>query len=316
MLDFRRLRYFLAITECGSLSAAARALRIAQPALSYHLAEMERTLGLKLFTRRRHGVDLTEDGDLLREYAADIIHRADQMEAAMAARANRQPVPAPVRLAIITSLAAALTPRLAQRFRASAGVSAPSLSIVEAGTREIRARLSRGEIDMGLCLAAGPGYAADPVAQEELLLVAPAATGADDPKDAALPYSALAEHRLVLPARGNPFRDDLEARAQAGGIALDVVLEVDGFASRLNAVATGIGATLIGAHPIPSAVREYGLRICRFAPPGLPRMLFLGRRQGLDTAIATQVADVVAGALRDIGLAPAAPSGGDGGAVL
>lgn len=304
MLDLRRLRYFLAIAECGSLSAAARALNVAQPALSYHLAEMERLLGLTLVLRGRRGVRLTEDGEVLRGLAADIVRRADRMENEMAARAKRRSPPVPIRLAIITSLAAALTPILARHLREADTAGLPTLSIIETGTREIQTGLSRGQIDIGLCLAAGPDYVAEVVASEDLLLVAPAGT----PRQDALTLQALAEHKLVLPARGNPLRDFLEAQAQMEGIALDVVLEVDGFASRLNSVVTGIGSTLIGAHPVPSIVRDHRLCVMPLRQPDLVRPLYLGRRRGLDAGIAAQVVDILANALAEIGLAPP-PSG-------
>ena len=112
MLDLRRLRYFLAIAESGSLSAAARSLNIAQPALSYHLAEMESILGLTLFQRGRHGARLTEDGKLLRGLASEVVSRADRLEDIMARRAKRMDVPVQVRLAIISSLSASSRPCL------------------------------------------------------------------------------------------------------------------------------------------------------------------------------------------------------------
>jgi LysR family nitrogen assimilation transcriptional regulator len=302
MLDLRRLRYFLVIAERGSLSAAARALNIAQPALSYHLAEMERSLGLTLVLRSRSGVRLTEAGEVLRGHAAGVVQRADRMEAAMAALGRLKSPPVPVRLGIITSLAAALTPLLARVLQDADEAHDLNLSIIETGTREIQNRLARGQIDMGLCLAAGPGFEAEAVARENLLLVAPPGT----PDQSDLPFSALADHRLVLPARGNPLRDYLDTRAQAGNVALHVVLEVDGFASRLNSVATGIGATLIGSHPVPPSVRDQGLSVLTFAAPGLVRPLYLGRRPGMDAAIAAQMTRMVAAALGQIGLAPPA----------
>ena len=173
------------------------------------------------------------------------------------------------------------------------------MSIIETGTREIQVRLSRGLIDLGLCLVEGPGYEAEHIASEDLLFVAPAGT----PRRKALPLSALADHPLVLPGRGNPLRDFIDQRADAAGFSLDVVLEVDGYAPRLNSVATGIGGTLIGAGPVPSVVRESGLCIMPFAQPGLERPIFLGRRAGLDSTVAARVAESVATCLGEIGLA-------------
>ena len=56
LLDLRRLRYFRAIVGHGSLAAASRALNVAQPALSHHLAELERLLGVTLLHRHSRGV--------------------------------------------------------------------------------------------------------------------------------------------------------------------------------------------------------------------------------------------------------------------
>ena len=54
-LDLRRLRYFKAIAEHGSLSAASRSLNLAQPALSHHVAKLEESIGVPVLRRRRDG---------------------------------------------------------------------------------------------------------------------------------------------------------------------------------------------------------------------------------------------------------------------
>lgn len=58
--DWTLSRSFLAVAETGSLSQAARALGLSQPTLGRHIAEMEATLGLTLFTRVPRGVQPTE----------------------------------------------------------------------------------------------------------------------------------------------------------------------------------------------------------------------------------------------------------------
>jgi DNA-binding transcriptional LysR family regulator len=64
-MDFRRLAYFLAVVEHGSVSAAAAALRVAQPSLSQSIRALERDLGVTLFDRRHRGLTLTVDGKAL-----------------------------------------------------------------------------------------------------------------------------------------------------------------------------------------------------------------------------------------------------------
>jgi LysR family nitrogen assimilation transcriptional regulator len=64
-LDLRQLRYFIAIAEAGSFSAAAERLHIAQPALSQHVLNMEAELGARLLQRNPRGVVATEAGTRL-----------------------------------------------------------------------------------------------------------------------------------------------------------------------------------------------------------------------------------------------------------
>lgn len=58
---------FEAAGRLGSFTAAASELGIGQPAVSHQIVQLERDLGLKLFTRRHRGVGLTREGRLLLE---------------------------------------------------------------------------------------------------------------------------------------------------------------------------------------------------------------------------------------------------------
>ena len=63
----KALEQFLAVTETGSLVAAAEQLLISQPALSYSMKKLEKSLGVKLFERTSRGVRLTVYGETLHE---------------------------------------------------------------------------------------------------------------------------------------------------------------------------------------------------------------------------------------------------------
>lgn len=56
------MREFIAIKEQGNYSKAAKSLYITQPALSRHIADMEKELGIKLLNRNKHTVELTDAG--------------------------------------------------------------------------------------------------------------------------------------------------------------------------------------------------------------------------------------------------------------
>ena len=61
----RQLEYFCAVAEGRSISAAARALHVAQPPISRQIAQLEAELGVQLFARERRGMKLTEAGQAL-----------------------------------------------------------------------------------------------------------------------------------------------------------------------------------------------------------------------------------------------------------
>jgi DNA-binding transcriptional LysR family regulator len=65
--DLRRLRAYLAISDCGSVQGAAAKLNLMQSALSRALKQLECQLGLALFERTRRGMVPTEIGGILRE---------------------------------------------------------------------------------------------------------------------------------------------------------------------------------------------------------------------------------------------------------
>ena len=72
-MDIRQLRYFVAIAEEGSFSAAAKRVNVAQPSLSQHVMSLETDLNVKLFERTSRGVSLTEPGEILLSHATKII---------------------------------------------------------------------------------------------------------------------------------------------------------------------------------------------------------------------------------------------------
>ena len=80
-MTLQQLRYLIAISEHGSINAAAQNLYVSQSNLSTAIKELERELGITIFTRSNRGVTLTNDGTELLGYARQVIEQADMMEA-------------------------------------------------------------------------------------------------------------------------------------------------------------------------------------------------------------------------------------------
>lgn len=86
MPDWTLTRSFLAVAETGSLSQAARDLRLSQPTLGRHIAEMEAALGLTLFTRQPRGLAPTEGALALLPHARAMREAAANLALAAAGR--------------------------------------------------------------------------------------------------------------------------------------------------------------------------------------------------------------------------------------
>jgi DNA-binding transcriptional LysR family regulator len=91
------IRAFVAAAEAGSISEAARRMRLSKSVLSERLAELERGLGTKLLQRTTRNLALTEDGSAFHERAARILREIDDAAADLAER--RGTLAGPLRLA-------------------------------------------------------------------------------------------------------------------------------------------------------------------------------------------------------------------------
>ena len=76
--------YFVAVADAGSVSAAARVTHITQPSLSRQLRQLEKELGLELFTRQDGPLTLTPAGRQFLPAARDLLGRAEATRAAAA----------------------------------------------------------------------------------------------------------------------------------------------------------------------------------------------------------------------------------------
>ena len=73
------LAVFLQTVQCGSFSAAARALNVAPKVASKQVARLEAALGVALFTRNTRNLRLTDEGEALRDKARSVLDGLAEM---------------------------------------------------------------------------------------------------------------------------------------------------------------------------------------------------------------------------------------------
>lgn len=172
-INLDRLRTLLAVADLGSLAAAARALHLAPPTVSLHIAELESRLGAQLLVRGRGPVAPTGTGAALIERARRLLAEADDVLEAV--RQQMQGLAGRVRLGASTGALAHLLPEALRALRAThAGIDVQAAVLTSA---ETLARLAAGTLDIGIVAlpqAAPAGVAVRPWRRDPVLAFVPA----------------------------------------------------------------------------------------------------------------------------------------------
>jgi len=144
MIKRAHLRQFLAVVDTGSFTAAAARVGIAQPSLSAGIAELERTVGTRLFLRERRRVRLTDAGNRLLAHARTIEREFRLAEVSAKAAA---PALEPLTFGVLSSVSTAMIGRIARAY------DGPTpMVLVEGSDAELRKRLGEGQLDAALTL--------------------------------------------------------------------------------------------------------------------------------------------------------------------
>lgn len=240
-VDTRSLRYFQAVAELGNVSRASEVLRISQPALSRHVRRLEAQLGKPLFTRRGHGVTLTEAGHRLSQRAQVILRQLQQ--AAAEVKDGREEPSGVLTIAVPPAAGIFLVPALAERFREL--YPQVFLKVVAGYSSYTRDWLMRGLVDLACLHDPQPqrGFETIPLVQEEVFLVG---------RPGILPKSAkyvrpedLTGLSLILTSRPNASRRLLDSWAAGRGLSLDVRMEVDDTTLTRALLKQGAGFSLL-----------------------------------------------------------------------
>src|SRR6266508_3247942 len=77
-MELRHLRYFVAVAEALNFTKASARLRVAQPALSRQMTDLEDEIGVDLMKRSPRGVTLTAEGKLFLDEVRELLRRADE----------------------------------------------------------------------------------------------------------------------------------------------------------------------------------------------------------------------------------------------
>jgi DNA-binding transcriptional LysR family regulator len=252
-MDIRHARTFVTVAEFGTVTKAAQQLRIAQPALSRQIANLEVEFGLKLFDRTRGRLVLTGEGEQLLVDCRALLNHANAIgEHAQLLRSGETGV---LRLAASPQfIEGAISPFWYHYAKRYPNVR---LALTEAlGWSHIRTLLERGEVHLGQnLLNAMPmgdtrysNFTLKPV--DQLAAFHPKlAIG----KSGAIEIAELAPHPLLLLDKNFVFRRTFDAACRLAGMEMNVKFE-----SRTPHTLMALAEDGHGVAIIPSAVRAKG----------------------------------------------------------
>lgn len=217
MIDPRALRTFLAICREGTISGAARRLNISQPSVSVAIAQLEHSLGAKLFVRSRTGIELTHEGVALqqRAEAMDALLQDAENEVRLAKEGIRGPLRVGGTPGALVSLLPAAVHRLEDRFKAFA------LHVDERPDSDLIEMLRRNEIELAFVTT---GLEEPPADIEEQSFASDPFTLIVGKQNDRLPSRMSLKDtealRWVLPEARGGFRRQVDALFASAGVSI------------------------------------------------------------------------------------------------
>lgn len=264
----RQFEVFLAVAKAGSFRAAAEAMHLSQPALSQHVAEMERELGTRLFDRLGRKVALTEAGRVLEDHALRLFATLASARDAVVDLSGLKR--GSLLIGASTTPGIYVLPGIIAAFQKShPGVE---LNLRIANSALIEERIRGNELDLGVvgghplrlgeeCVAAG--------LLDELVLIVPSRHPWARRRD--IPPALLGDQRLLIREEGSATRQVTERALQRAGGNVKAFMELGHTEAIKQAVIAGLGIAFVSIHAIQGelaaarlrALRLRGLRIRR-----------------------------------------------------
>jgi len=263
------------------MTAAARQLNLAQPALGAQMRQLETELGVSLLVRHSRGIMPTAAGSLLYERAQEILESVEQ--AARDVRTLNSQRHNQLRIGFNPSTLLVLSPDVIMDTRAT--MPGVSVSLVEERTPVLLDALEHNQVDIAFLylynLPERPGLTRRAVIEEDLLLVtAPSLQPPQAPHESHDPTVSLAEalrYDLAIGGERGDLRNIVESEAQRLSLKVKIAYELQSGESTKLIVARGTAATILPYSLAAEELKSGALIGRRIDRPALTRMLYVVR---------------------------------------
>jgi DNA-binding transcriptional LysR family regulator len=247
------LYYFYIVAKAGSFSDAARELRVSQSSISVQIKQFEAHLGHSLFNRLKTGVELTESGEVVFQYAEETFQDVERIWNDL--EAMERQVKGSLAIGTINSFGVYTLPSLIKSF--TDRFPDVKVSIELGSTRKIIDRLQSGKVDIAV-LNSGrkyTGLTSVSLRESKMFLVAPPdhdlVTGADsnNPRE-------LEKHPFIGYEEGNEARMMMDAFFRRLSLSVEYALESSSVATIKHMVMAGLGVSVLPEDAVGNEIRQ------------------------------------------------------------
>lgn len=241
-MELRQLRHFLAVSEEGSITGAAKKLRLTQPALSRQIKALEEELDAALLERGAHSVALTPAGEVLAAEARKLVRFAD----AMVEKVRATAAGVPLRIGYGPSLAGDFLSLAIERFTQLH--PRVRVSLHDWSSAEMRGGLAMGKLD--LILAVPCEGVSEPIRWETLRSyewrVVLSANHPLASKKSLVPVDLDGQRLLLFEKENYPdYWDKVTGFFRDNALQAKIAGEYDGVTSLLAGLEGGLGIALL-----------------------------------------------------------------------
>lgn len=256
---------FCRVVEEGSFTRAAQVQNLTQPSITKQVGALEDHLQVQLFTRHGKQVHLTPAGELVYEFARQVVHLVHQCESAV--QELRSPGSGHITVGCVHTIGLFTLPDLLAEYAREHPLV--KINVKTGNNIETVTMLLHGEVDLGLITTPQVHERLEsiPLYEDPLVVVAAPEYAAGLP--AQLSEADLAKQPMICYVRGAKFRITTDQTLEQIGIAPNVIMEFDNHEAIKAMVRLGFGVAL---EPVSAVQRELNSgELVRLDVPALPR---------------------------------------------
>ena len=275
-MDLWQLHIFCKVIELKSFSKAALAVHLSQPTVSSHIKDLEQHLDCSLIDRLARQAQPTQSGKILYRYAKQLLHLRDEAENALAEYHGRYQGDLPIGGSTIPGNY--LLPGIIGTFKSRYPQIRIHLAVGD--TREIVAKVCRGEVEMGMIGARDDDrhlkYVA--IAADTMRLIVPPSHRWH--QRSSVHVDELRAEPLIVRELGSGTRRAFEQGLQNVDRQLDdfnIVAEMGSTTAVLQAIKCGLGISILSLMAVEEDQRQGRLRALDIEGLTLERQLYLIR---------------------------------------